>query len=225
MKRVILYSILVLLIAALVYEGCKRVQPPSETFKVALDSLHKLNDSLMVGIKERTDMIDSLYTVDVESYITIQELKGDIAAAKKHTKAAKKVVKTLTDPALVSQFNQRYPADTVSNKLQVARPVLVSAAQDLIELDGAKEVIKTQDSIIVQDSVRLITKEKIIDKYIEKESIYTKVIVNKDSEIEKWTKEHRALQFQNKKLQIKSKAQKIVLYIVAGALATVALLK
>ena len=33
MKRVILYSILILLIAALVYEGCKKVQPSSETFK------------------------------------------------------------------------------------------------------------------------------------------------------------------------------------------------
>jgi non-ribosomal peptide synthetase component E (peptide arylation enzyme) len=225
MKRVILYSILVLLIAALVYEGCKRVQPPSETFKATIDSLHKLNDSLMDGIKFRTDIIDSLYTVDVESYLAIQELKGNIAATIKQTKAAKKVIPALTDPALVSQFNQRYPADTVSNKLQVARPVLVLAAQDLIELDGAKEVIKTQDSIIVQDSIRIGTKEKIIEKYVEKESIYTKVIVNKDSEIEKWTKEHRALQFQNKKLQIKSKVQKIALYVVAGALATVALLK
>lgn len=225
MRKVILYSILVLLIAALGYEGCKKIQAPSETFKATIDSLHKLNDSLMVGIKERTDMIDSLYTVDVESYLAIQELKGNIAATLKHTKAAKKVVPALTDPALVSQFNQRYPADTVSNKLQVARPVLVLAAQDLIELDGAKEVIKTQDSIIVQDSIRIGTKEKIIEKYVEKESIYTKVIVNKDSEIEKWSKEHKALQFQNKKLQIKSKVQKIALYVVAGALATVALLK
>ena len=225
MKRVILYSILVLLIAALVYEGCKRVQPPSETFKATIDSLHKLNDSLMVGIKERTDMIDSLYTVDVESYSAIQELKGNIAATLKQTKAAKKVIPALTDPALVSQFNQRYPADTVSNKLQVARPVLVSAAQDLIELDGAKEVIKTQDSIIVQDSVRISTKEKIIDKYVEKESIYTKVIANKDSEIDIWTKEHKALKLENTKLKVKSKVQKIILYIVSGALATVALLK
>lgn len=225
MKRVILYSILVLLIAALVYEGCKRVQPPSETFKATIDSLHKLNDSLMDGIKFRTDMIDSLYTVDVESYLTIQELKGNIAATVKQTKAAKKVIPALTDPALVSQFNQRYPADTVSNKLQVARPVLVSAAQDLIELDGAKEVIKTQDSIIVQDSIRIGTKEKIIEKYVEKESIYTKVIANKDTEIDTWTKEHKALKFENTKLKAKSKVQKIVLYIVTGALATVALLK
>ena len=87
------------------------------------------------------------------------------------------------------------------------------------------EVIKTQDSIIVEDSVRISTKEKIIEKYVEKESIYTKVIVNKDSEIEKWTKEHKALKFENTKLKTKSKVQKIVLYIVTGALATVALLK
>ena len=186
MKRVILYSLLVLLIAALVYEGCKRVQPPSETFKATIDSLHKLNDSLMDGIKFRTNMIDSLYTVDVESYITIQELKGDIAAAKKHTKAAKKAVKTLTDPGLVSQLNQRYPADTVSNKLLVARPVLVSAAEDLVELDGAKEVIKTQDSIIVVSDVRLITKDSIISKFLDKEAIYKKVLVNKDTEIRTW---------------------------------------
>jgi hypothetical protein len=225
MKRVILYSILVLLIAALVYEGCKRVQPPSETFKVALDSLHKLNDSLMVGIKERTDMIDSLYTVDVESYITIQELKGDIAAAKKHTKAAKKVVKTLTDPGLVSQFNQRYPADTVSNKLQVARPVLVAAAEDLIELDGAKDIIKAQDSIIVEDGIRIITKETIISKFLDKEAIYKKVLVNKDTEIKTWTKEHLSLQLQNKNLQVKAKAQKTALYIAAGLFVTAILIK
>jgi non-ribosomal peptide synthetase component E (peptide arylation enzyme) len=225
MKRVILYSILVLLIAALVYEGCKKIQPPSETFKATIDSLHKLNDSLMDGIKFRTDIIDSLYTVDVESYLAIQELKGNIAATIKHTKAAKKVVPALTDPALVSQFNQRYPADTVSNKLQVARPVLVSAAQDLIELDGAKDVIKAQDSIIVEDGVRLITKERIISKYAEKESIYTKVIVNKDTEIDTWTKEHKALKFENTKLKAKSKVQKLALYIVSGLFVTAVLAK
>lgn len=225
MKRVILYSILVLILAALVYEGCKRVQPPSETFKVALDSLHRENDSLKADLQKDADLIDSLYTVDVEAYATIQELKGNIAATKKHTKAAKKVIATLSDPGLVSQFNQRYPADTVSDKLQVARPVLVSAAEDLIELDGAKEVIKTQDSIIVVSDVRLITKDSIISKFLDKEAIYKKVLVNKDSEVKTWTREYQALQFQNKKLQIKSKAQKIVIYIVAGALATVAILK
>ena len=225
MKRVILYSLLVLILAALVYEGCKRVQPPSDTFKVGLDSLHRENDSLKADIQQKTDQIDSLYTVDVESYITIQELKGDIAAAKKHTKAAKKAVKTLTDPGLVSQLNQRYPADTVSNELLVARPVLVSAAEDLVELDGAKEVIKTQDSIIVVSDVRLITKDSIISKFLDKEAIYKKVLVNKDTEIRTWTKEHLSLQLQNKNLQVKVKAQKTALYIAAGLFVTAMLIK
>lgn len=225
MKKVILYSILVLLIAALAYEGCKHIQVPSENFKVALDSLRKENDSLKVDLQKDADLIDSMYAVDVEAGFFIQELKGNIAAISKHTKSAKKVIATLSDPGLVTQFNQRYPADTMSDKLQVARPVLVSAAEDLIELDGAKETINTQDSIIVVSEARLTIKDSIISKYVNKETTYTRLIANKDSEIKTWTKEHLSIQLQNRRLQVKVKAQKIVIYIVAGALATVALLK
>ena len=226
MKRVALYIILVLILATLVYKGCnKRIEILPDTFKAGLDSLHKVNDSLMASIQQKNNELDSLYIVDMDAAASIQELKGNIAATIVHTKAAKKVVKTLTDPGLVSQFNQRYPADTVSDKLQVARPVLVSAAEDLVELDGAKELIKIKDTIIGLDSSRLVVKDSVISKYQSKEISFKSIIGNQDTQIKGWQNQYNVLKVENTKLKVKSKFQRIASYIIIGGLGYLTLVK
>ena len=53
----------------------------------------------------------------------------------------KNAIDNLQEHQLVSFYNTRYPVDTITNPLPIAQPVLVSAAKDLVELDGAKQII------------------------------------------------------------------------------------
>ena len=226
MKKVILYVVLVLVIVALGYTGCKKFQGPSdEVFLHTIDSLHKQNDSLQVELVKDSLEIDSLNIVAVELDYAAKYAKKKVEYVVKYVDSSKKVVETLNDSALVSTFNQRYPADTVSNKLEVAKPVLVSAAQDLIELDGARQIIPIKDSIISLKDAGLANKDIIIGKYVSKENKYKLIIENKDLEVTNWMNQYNQLQIQNKKLQLKSKFQKIGLYLIIGGLTYMTLQK
>jgi hypothetical protein len=89
-----------------------------------------------------------------------------------------KKIDSLSSIQLVSFYNQRYPNDTVTEKLQLAKPVLNSAAKDLIELDYSKEIISVQDSIINVDSIRIVGKDSTISSYERKELLYKNQISN-----------------------------------------------
>lgn len=226
MKKVILYVVLILVVVALGYTGCKKFQSPSEeVFRQTIDSLHKQNDSLQVELVKDSLKIDSMNVVAVELEHAAANIKKEVKYVVKYVDSSKKVIETLNDPALVNTFNQRYPADTVSNKLEVAKPVLVSAAQDLVELDGARKIIPLKDSIISIGEARLTNKDSIIGKYISKESKYKLIIENKDLEVTNWMNQYNQLQIQNKKLQLKSKFQKIGLYFIIGGLTYMTLRK
>lgn len=219
MKKVILYIVLILVVVALGYTGCKKFQGPSdEVFLQTIDSLHKQNDSLQVELAKDSLEIDSLNIVAVELEYAAKHTEKKVEYVFKYVDSSKKVIETLDDSALVSTFNQRYPADTVSNKLEVAKPVLVSAAQDLIELDGARKIIPLKDSIISIKEAGLVNKDIIIGKYVSKENKYKLIIENKDLEVTNWMNQYNQLQIQNKKLQLKSKFQKIGLYLIIGGL-------
>ena len=219
MKKVILYIVLILVVVALGYTGCKKFQGPSdEAFRQTIDSLHKQNDSLQVELVKDSLEIDSMNVVAVELEYAAKYADRKVKYVVKYVDSSKKVIETLNDSALVSTFNQRYPADTVSNKLEVAKPVLVSAAQDLVELDGARKIIPLKDSIISIKEAGLVNKDAIIGKYVSKESKYKLIIENKDLEVTNWMNQYNQLQIQNKKLQLKSKFQKIGFYLIIGGL-------
>ena len=226
MKKVILYVVLVLVVVALGYTGCKKFQGPSdEVFLQTIDSLHKQNDSLQVELVKDSLEIDSMNVVAVQLEHAAANIKKEVKYVVKYVDSSKKVIETLNDPALVSTFNQRYPADTISNKLEIAKPVLVSAAQDLVELDGARKIIPLKDSIISIGEARLTNKDSIISKYITKESKYKLIIDNKDLEVTNWMNQYNQLQIQNKKIQLKSKFQRIGFYLIIGGLTYMTLQK
>ena len=128
------------------------------------------------------------------------------------------LIDTYTEHELVSSFNQRYPKDTITNPLPLAQPVLVSAAKDLVELDGAKTKLIIKDSVIALQESRILFKDSTIVLFQNKEGRYKAIIGNKDQAIAEWNKQYSALELNYKKLQVKNKFQKIGSYIIIGAL-------
>jgi Fic family protein len=109
--------------------------------------------------------------------------------------------------------------------LPVAQPVLVEAAKDLAELDGAKEIISIKDSIITTQDTRIATKDTIISKYVSKEINFKKIITNQDTQIQGWKGQYTKLEFQNKKLKLQNKFTKIAAIVVVGGLSYMMLMK
>jgi hypothetical protein len=134
-------------------------------------------------------------------------------------------VDSYTEQELISSLNKRYPKDTVTNPLPVAQPVLVSVAKDLVELDGAKQIIVLKDSSINTLEAKVTVKDSVIGKYANKELNYKNIILNKDKEITGWEGQYQKLELQYNKLKVKSKFQRIGSYVVIGGLAYLMLVK
>ena len=113
----------------------------SSNFKAKLDSLTEVNDYLLIqnqiadGQIEAIQKQDSIYIHDLENQ------KAKVIKIKEYVQVEVNKIDNFTEQELVSYLNNRYPKDTITNPLPVAQPVLVSAAKDLVELDGAKQII------------------------------------------------------------------------------------
>jgi hypothetical protein len=217
MKKTLLVALAAIALFFIVYEKYQDVQE-DESFKVALDSLHKQNDSLLLSIDSKSVVIDSLEAVDSLLIDKLEHQKPKIVTITKFVDSSKKAIDTYSEQELISSLNTRYPEDTITNLLALAQPVLQSAAKDLIEFDGAKETITIQDSVISIQQLRLDIKEGIINEHIAKEKGYIKVLGNKNLEIKTWNEQYEQVKAENKKLKKKSKIQKIVSSAAIGAL-------
>jgi hypothetical protein len=224
MKKTLIVTLVVIVLFFIGYEKYQDVQE-DESFKVALDSLHKQNDSLLISIDSKSVIIDSLETVDSLLIDKLEHQKPKIVTITKFVDSSKKAIDTYSEQELISSFNTRYPEDTVANFLALAEPVLKSAAKDLVELDGAKRTIAVQDSVISIQHLRLDIKESIINEQIAKEKGYIKVLGNKNLEIKTWNEQYEQVKAENKKLNKKFKIQKIVSTAVVGALTVWLLVK
>lgn len=218
MNRILAGLLIASVILAVSYEGCKFIQGSDGSFKTALDSLNKQNDSLKAEILAENKIIDSLVAVDSALHDEIENQEAKVVTVVKYVDLSKKAIDTYSEKELISSFNKRYPQDTVSSPLPLARPVLTSAAKDLVELDGAKQIIEIKDSVIALQKERIEVKDTIIGSYVAKELKYVKIIDNKDLQINTWIDQYNKLQLENKKLKIKSKFQKIASYVVVGGL-------
>jgi hypothetical protein len=183
------------------------------------------NDSLKANILVMDAQIDSLEYVDEVLTYKVEHQKAKVIKVVEKVEIAKAVIDTYSEQELVSSLNQRYPKDTVTNPLPVAQPVLVEAAKDLAELDGAKEIISIKDSIITTQDTRIATKDTIISKYISKETNFKKIITNQDTQIQGWKGQYTKLEFQNKKLKLQNKFTKIAAIVVVGGLSYMMLMK
>ena len=183
------------------------------------------NDSLKADIAVMDAQIDSLEYVDEVLTYKVEHQKAKVVKVIAYVDSAKAAIDTYSEHELVSSLNQRYPKDTVTNPLPVAQPVLVEAAKDLAELDGAKEIISIKDSIITTQDTRIATKDTIISKYVSKEINFKKIITNQDTQIQGWKGQYTKLEFQNKKLKLQNKFTKIAAIVVVGGLSYMMLMK
>ena len=221
---IIIFAIVTVAIGSVLFEKCGS-NVEHKAFLAQVDSLNKVNDSLEAEIAKDDAEIDSLDLVAVELQYKVDHQKAKVKTIIKYIELEKNNIDAYSDPELVSSLNNRYPTDTISNPLLVAQPVLVSVAKDLVELDGAKQIIVLKDSSINTLETKVTVKDSVIKKYANKELNYVSIILNKDKEIAGWEGQYQKIELQYNKLKVKSKFQRIGSYIVIGGLAYLMLAK
>jgi hypothetical protein len=174
---------------------------------------------MRLDIEKDNAIIDSLNYLDAVLTVKLDIAKKNVKVITKYVDSSKSAIDNYTEHQLVTSFNTRYPADTVTNPLPVAQPVLVAAAKDLVELDGAKQIITIKDSAITILETKVSNKDSVISKYISKEDKFRLILLNKDKEITGWEGQYQQLEFKYNKLKVKSKFQRIGSYVVIGGLA------
>jgi hypothetical protein len=217
-------ALVIIAIGSVLFEKCSS-NVEHKAFLAQMDSLHKVNDSLYSQIAKDDVVIDSLNEVDAVLTDKLAHQKTKVIKIVETIEIEKNNVDSYTEQELISSLNRRYPKDTVTNPLPVAQPVLVSVAKDLVELDGAKQIIVLKDSSINTLEAKVTVKDSVIGKYVSKELNYKNIILNKDKEITGWEGQYQKLELQYNKLKVKSKFQRIGSYIVIGGLAYLMLAK
>jgi hypothetical protein len=220
----IIVVVAIIAIGSVLFEKCGS-SVEHKAFLSQMDSLHKVNDSLYSEIAKDDAEIDSLDLVAVELQYKVDHQKAKVIKIVETIEIEKNNVDSYTEQELISSLNRRYPKDTVTNPLPVAQPVLVSVAKDLVELDGAKQIIVLKDSSINTLEAKVTVKDSVIGKYANKELNYKNIILNKDKEITGWEGQYQKLELQYNKLKVKSKFQRIGSYVVIGGLAYLMLVK
>ena len=195
------------------------------SFKGKLDSLDKLNDSL-VAINVLDDKkIEELKALDSSLTYQVQHQRARVIKVKEIVEIEKNKIDNFTEQEIVSYLNQRYPKDTATNPLPVAQPVLTFVAKDLAAYDGAKHEIVIKDSVIAIQESRITLKDSTIGLYANKEIRFKAIINNQDLKINQWSNQYDILNLNYKKLQVRNKFQKIGSYIIIGGLAYTLLAK
>ena len=224
MKKYILPVILLLIVLWFAFDKVTNIGLTSE-FKAKQDSLVHAVDSMQLVIAKEDAEIDSLDVVAVELQYKIDHQKAKVKTIVRYIELEKNSIDAYSDPELVSSFNNRYPADTLTNPLLVAQPVLVSAAKDLVELDGAKQIIVLKDSSITRLEEKVTVKDSVIAKYVSKENTYKNMVANQQTQIKDWKFQYNTLQLENTKLKAKNKFTKIGAGLIAGGLVYLMLVK
>ena len=208
MKKYISLVVILLLLIWLVFDKVQ-YYGLSDTFVTKQDSLVHVVDSLHEDNHQKELQIYALEELDYDLQDQLDSAKGKIKIITKWVDSSKKKVDTYTEQELVSSFNQRYPTDTITNPLPLAQPVLVSAAKDLIELDGAKEELIVKDDIIALNEQRIVGKDSVISLYVQKEFNYKNIVNNQQIQIDDWKKEYNTIKIQNTKLKVQARIGKI----------------
>jgi hypothetical protein len=208
MKKLVLPLVIVALLFWIFVDKCNH-NVSEDTFARKQDSLNYVVDSLEVDINKRDSVIDELYKVNIELDYQIGHQQEKIKIITKYTDSSKQKIDTYTEEELISSFNQRYPKDTTTNPLPLAQPVLIAAAKDLVELDGAKEIIVVKDSIISLTEDKVVLRDSIITHFSDKEANYKSIIGIKNTQINDHKIQYNTLKIQNTKLKIQAKIGKI----------------
>ena len=217
MKKIVLGILAVLIIAYIIFDKVGDAGLSKE-FLAKQDSLVAAVDSMKLTLAIDSIKIDSLNQVDEKLQDKLAHTKAKVITITKFVDSSKSAVDTYNEKELVSYFNNRYPKDTITNPLPVAQPVLVSTAKDLVELDGAKQIITIKDSVIAVTEARVSGKDSVISIYIKKEGTYKNIMTNQDFQIKDWKNQYQQLYLTNQKLKFKNKITKIGAGVVVGGL-------
>ena len=217
MKKVVLGVLAFLVLAYIIFDKVSDAGLSKE-FLQKQDSLVQAVDSMKLDLVQDSIKIDSLVLVDVQLQDKLAYAKSHVKTVTKYVDSSKAAVDTYNEKELITFFNNRYPADTVTNPLPLAQPVLVSTAKDLVELDGAKQIITIKDSVIALTESRVSGKDSVISVYIKKEGTYKNIMFNQDVQIKDWKNQYQTLYLQNQKLKFKNKITKIGAGVVVGGL-------
>ena len=224
MKKIVLVVALALVGYSLFTLGGIKVD---SSFKVKLDSLNKVNDSLVVENKKDDSTIVVLEVLDksLETQVAYQKTHVKVIHDKVNTQV--EVIKRHDSAAIVKFYTTRYPleAKMIDTLIPINKPILISAASDLARYDGAKQEIVVKDSVISLQENRITLKDSTITLFKNKEGRYQAIIGNKDQAISEWTKQYDILNLNYKKLQVKSKFQRIASYVIIGGLTYTLLVK
>ena len=224
MKKIVLGILVVLVLAYIIFDKIGDIGLTKE-FTQKQDSLVAAVDSMKLDIAKDNAVIDSLVYVDNVLTEKVTYMKSHVKTVTKFVDSSKTAIDSYTEHQLVTSFNTRYPKDTVTNPLPVAQPVLVAAAKDLVELDGAKQIITIKDSVIALTEARVTGKDSVIAVFIKKEGTYKNIMFNQDTQIKDWKYQFNTLQLQNAKLKAKNKFTKIGAGLVVGGLVYLMLAK
>jgi SMC interacting uncharacterized protein involved in chromosome segregation len=208
MKKYILPIITILLFGWLVvnkvdYYGL------SDQFKATQDSLVAAVDSMQLEIAKDDSAIAILDKKDDSLQYVIDHQKAKVKTIIEYIEVESVKIDEFSEVELISSFNKRYPKDTVTNPLPIAQPVLVSTAKDLVELDGARQIIVLKDSSIATLESRVSNKDSVIAKFISKETNYKGIVDNQQTQIKDWKNQYNTLKIQNTKLKLQAKIGKI----------------
>jgi hypothetical protein len=217
MKKLIFPLVIVVLLFWIFADKCN-YSSLSKDFKVKQDSLVQAVDSLQTEIAKNDSVIVVLNELDNNLREQLDTQKDKIKTIVKYVEVEKNKIDTYTEHELISSFNQRYPTDTITNPLPLAQPVLISAAKDLVELDGAKIELIVKDDIIALNEERIATKDSVITLQVKKELNYNNIVSNQQIQIGDWKQQYSVLRIENHKLKIKNKFTKLAAGIVIGGL-------
>jgi hypothetical protein len=217
MKKLIFPLVIVALLFWIFADKCN-YSSLSKDFKVKQDSLVQAVDSLQTEIAKNDSVIVVLNELDNNLQEQLDEQKNKIKTVVKYVEVEKNKIDTYTEHELISSFNQRYPTDTITNPLPLAQPVLISAAKDLVELDGVKIELIVKDDIIALNEERIANKDSVITLQVKKELNYNNIVSNQQIQIGDWKQQYSVLRIENHKLKIKNKFTKLAAGIVIGGL-------
>jgi len=217
MKKYILPTVLILVVLWLIFDKITTNKLTDE-FKAKQDNLIHIVDSLVKDNHQKDLQIIALEKSNCDLQKKINEAKGKVKIITKWVDSSKLKIDSYTEQELVSSFNKRYPKDTTTNPLPLPQPVLVEAAKDLVELDGAKIQLSLQDTIINNLESRVNLKDSTISLYVGKETNYKNIVNNQQIQINDWQNQYKQIQAQNKKLKFQNKLSKIGNGIVVGSL-------
>lgn len=226
-KNWIIAAIAFVLVVSIVYISCDTLVLTPEKFKWELEALNKENDSLELAIGLKEAEVIELNKKDKELVEALQDEKSKVKIVKVIVEKKVEVVKRYDNLEIAKFYAERYPeeAQVEDTLIPINRPTLVIAAEELIRYDGLQEEVVVKDNIISMQDDRITTKDSIIVIQSKMHKDLSKVVINKDIEIEKWNTQYTNLSKEYKKQRLRNKLTKVGSLVIVGGLTYLLLAK